>query len=79
AESPTPLPDAQMADWSHWALEQAERIDPVETLAFLQPVPEEKSDEPASALSGHNPASPPEPAAPSPEWHPNRWYTRLHR
>jgi len=30
AESPTPLPDAQMADWSRWALEQAKRIDPVE-------------------------------------------------
>lgn len=79
AKSPTPLPDAQMVDWSHWALEQAKRIDPVETLAFLQPVPEEKNDEPASAPRGHNPASPPEPVAPSPEWHPNRWYTRLHR
>lgn len=79
AESPAPLPEAQMADWSRWALEQAERIDPVETLAFLQPVPEEKNAEPAPALRGHNPASPPEPIVPSPEWHPNRWYTRLHR
>jgi hypothetical protein len=79
AESPTPLPDAQMVDWSHWALEQAERIDPVETLAFLQPVPEEKNDEPGTAPRGHNPTSPPDPVVPSPEWHPNRWYTRLPR
>lgn len=49
--SPNPAPPAQMDDWSRWALAQAERIDPVLTGAFLQPVPEEvQNDQPKSGV-----------------------------
>jgi hypothetical protein len=35
--SRNPLPEAEMASWSTWALEQADKIDPVASGAFLLP------------------------------------------
>ncbi len=82
AEQAEPVPDGDMAAWSHWALAQADRIDPVGSRAFLQPVPEEETEEDGSgsAQARHGRASiatTHDPAASG--WHPNRWYTRLHR
>lgn len=76
-ESLDPVSEERMADWSRWALEQADRIDPVRTQAFLQPVPEPKESEPPQATPTRSPGSGSSsvPAA----WHPNRWYTRLRR
>ncbi|MDH5835317.1 hypothetical protein [Luteimonas kalidii] len=75
-----PVPEEQMAEWSQWARAQADRIDPVRTGAFLQPPPDPEKEEEASACSTR---APPSPASPGPSaplaWHPNRWYTRLHR
>ena len=82
AEEDEPIPATEMATWTQWALAQADRIDPVRSRAFLQPVPQEEDaeeDEADSARAGqgragttvHLPAASP--------WHPNRWYTRLHR
>lgn len=76
-DAPDPVPKAQMADWSRWALEQAERIDPVLAGAFLQPVPE--PDEPVPTRDSHAHASASDPGRAPPAWHPNRWYTQLHR
>lgn len=42
AATSNPVSPAQMDDWSGWALAQAERIDPVQTGAFLLQLPEEK-------------------------------------
>lgn len=77
ADAPDPVPEVQMADWSRWALEQAERIDPVLAGAFLQPVPE--PDEPVSTRDSHVSTSTSDLDVAPPAWHPDRWYTRLHR
>ncbi len=73
--STEPVPEPTMAEWSQWALEQAKRIDPVQTAALLEPVPEPK-EPPSSAERRSNAASP---EGTTQAWHPNRWYTRLHR
>ena len=73
-----PLSDDEMAQWTTWALAQVERIDPIQTRSFLEPA-EDPGEEPKKAEV--------RPTAPSqldletlkPAWHPNRWYTRLHR
>lgn len=76
-ESENPVPEHRLTQWSDWALEQADRIDPVVDSAFLQPVPEPADDKPPQ----HRPAdwSTSGISTPSEAWHPNRWYTRLRR
>lgn len=77
AEDPHPVPAADMAEWERWAMAEADRIDPVISKAFLAPAPEIEE-----SRVGASRESKPEPAQQSPEleaWHPNRWYTRLHR
>jgi hypothetical protein len=77
-ESMDPVPEEQMVDWSRWALEQAERIDPVRTRAFLQPAPEPVGEsDPKPNKRARASVSDPEWAQPS--WHPRMWYTRLHK
>jgi hypothetical protein len=74
ASSSNPVSPAEIDDWSRWALAQAERIDPVQTGAFLLPLPEEmkENDEPRPSVR----TPPSDPAKLPPAWHPNRWYTR---
>lgn len=82
ADDAEPVPDADMATWTQWALAQADRIDPVRSRAFLQPVPEEENageDEPASSRAGQGRAGATAHRPTAAAWHPNRWYTRLHR
>lgn len=77
-ESAEPVPDDEMAQWVAWASAQVERIDPIHTRAFLTPV-EDPGEE---TMQGNSPRLDPNPSGPEmakPAWHPNRWYTRLHR
>ena len=76
--SAEPVPDDEMAEWAAWASAQVERIDPILTRAFLLPVddPGEKSSK-ADVRAATPSQSDFEMAKPA--WHPNRWYTRLHR
>lgn len=74
-----PASDSDMAKWSHWALAQADRVDPVSSRAFLQPVSEGEPEESDSVQTRHEHASTTTAHdATAPAWHPNRWYTRLH-
>lgn len=77
AESLASVPEERIADWSRWALEQADRIDPVRTQAFLQPVSDPGEHKPSQDRHTRSPG--PEPGSVPASWHPNRWYTRLRR
>jgi hypothetical protein len=70
-----PVGEERMAEWAGWALMQAERIDPVRSKAFLEPVVD--PGEPAArSQSRANYGSEDEANARQP-WHPNqKWYTR---
>lgn len=76
--SPDPVSEEEMAEWTGWALAQADRIDPVKTHSFLRQVadpgevPEKEGAPPAIPNSSDL-------ALARPAWHPNQWYTRLHR
>ena len=76
--SAEPVPDDEMAEWSAWALAQVERIDPILTRSFLSPVEdpgeESKRAEARTVTPSHSSLEMVKPA-----WHPNQWYTRLHR
>jgi len=74
AASSNPVPPAEMDDWSRWALEQAERIDPVRTGAFLLPLREELEEEDESGSTARTPSS--DPIELPPAWHPNQRYSR---
>jgi len=78
AESLASVPEERIADWSRWALEQADRIDPVHTQAFLEPVPDPGEHKPSQDSHTHSSRSEPDGNAPA-TWHPNRWYTHLRR
>jgi hypothetical protein len=76
--SSNPVSENEMAQWVAWASAQAERIDPVLNKSFLQqaedPDPAPKADQ--VQVPSHSKAAE---TASEPAWHPNRWYTRLHR
>lgn len=77
AEDPDPVSAGDLAEWERWAMAEADRIDPVISKAFLKPVPEpEKGREEGSRVSRPGPVHE---STESQAWHPNRWYTRLHR
>lgn len=77
-ESAEPVPDDEMDQWVAWASAQVERIDPILTRAFLMPV----EDPGEGAKQDDRPrldSSPSDLEMGKPAWHPNHWYTRLHR
>lgn len=78
AALPDSVPPEEMAQWVAWAMEQVRLIDPILTRAYLMPVedPGESPEQPGRA--GTTPGTS-EGLASKPAWHPNHWYTRLHR
>lgn len=77
-ESSNPVSENEMAQWVAWASAQAERIDPVLNKSFLQQVEDPGPAPKADQGQIPSPSKAAE-AASEPAWHPNRWYTRLHR
>lgn len=77
AADPKPVSAADMAEWERWAMAEADRIDPVISRAFLKPVSESEGD--VEGASRANRSGPVQEPSESQVWHPNRWYTRLHR
>jgi hypothetical protein len=74
-DSPEPVSAEQMAEWVGWALLQAERIDPVRSRAFLDPI-EDPGEPNANSKSRSTSRSEDEAQLQRP-WHPNqKWYTR---
>lgn len=73
-----PLPDDEMEQWAVWALAQVERIDPIQSRSFLSPV-EDPGEEPNKTELRTANLSHSDLAMAKPAWHPNQWYTRLHR
>jgi hypothetical protein len=74
-ESPEPVSEDRMSEWASWALLQAERIDPVRSRAFLEPV-EDPGEPGANSKSRCNSRSEDEAQVQRP-WHPNqKWYMR---
>jgi hypothetical protein len=74
-DGPEPVSADQMTEWAGWALLQAERIDPVRSRAFLEPV-EDPGEESANSKSRSSSRSEDEAQLQRP-WHPNqKWYTR---
>jgi len=76
-----PVSDKDLQAWAAWAREQADSIDPVKSRAFLGKAPEpiEGGDETVSKTQTAQSANPNQPNSyQSAEWHPNRWYTKLH-
>ncbi len=79
AASARPVAAAEMAEWTKWALAQADGIDPVLLESFLLPVCDPASEKSGpSKMRQQSDATPSPPTEPEP-WHPNQWYTRLHR
>lgn len=76
--SAEPVQDDEMEQWVAWALAQVERIDPIQTRSFLQPV-EDPDEEPKKVEVRPTTQSQSDLEMTKPAWHPNRWYTRLHR
>ncbi|WP_449465655.1 hypothetical protein [Stenotrophomonas humi] len=76
--SAEPVSDDEMAEWSAWALAQAERIDPIQARSFLLPV-EDPGEESKKAEVRTITPSQSDLEVGKPVWHPNQWYTRLHR
>ncbi|MEB1529904.1 hypothetical protein [Xanthomonas sp. WHRI 7945] len=77
-----PVSDKDLQGWAAWAREQADSIDPVKSKAFLgkAPEPTEGRDETAPKTQPAQSTNPPQPTSGyrSEEWHPNKWYTKLH-
>lgn len=79
-EQPVAAKDIQA--WAAWAREQADSIDPVKSRAFLA-----KAREPGTTDgAGTKDQRPQDAHRPQPEssyqpeaWHPNKWYTKLHK
>ena len=83
---PDPVPEPEVNAWAAWALEEANRIDPIRSRAFLRPVEDSgEPDEDEESISGVHPMS----SGPKvvrgagtmqevkTSWHPNqRWYHR---
>lgn len=76
--SSEPLPDDEMEPWVVWALAQADRIDPIRTRSFLAPV-EDPGEGPKNSELKTSTLSQSDLAMAKQAWHPNQWYTRLHR
>ncbi|GHC08855.1 hypothetical protein GCM10010080_24880 [Thermomonas carbonis] len=76
--SETPVSEQEMSQWIVWALAQADRIDPVRTHSLLRQVvdtgEESEKDGARPLTQGQSDLELAKSA-----WHPNRWYTRLHR
>jgi hypothetical protein len=76
--SDAPVPDEQMMEWVTWASAQVERIDPIHQRSFL-PLIEDPGEEPRESGNKPHTSDQPDEIETTPAWHPNRWYTRLHR
>jgi hypothetical protein len=76
--SADPVSDDDMEQWTIWALVQVDRIDPIQTRSFLQPV-EDPGEEPQKVEAHLAIPSLSDLEIAKPTWHPNQWYTRLHR
>jgi hypothetical protein len=73
--APEPVGEEQMAEWASWALTQAERIDPVRSKAFLEPVVD--PGEPAARSQSRASYESEDEAHARHPWHPNqKWYMR---
>lgn len=78
AALPDSVPPEEMAQWVAWALEQLRLIDPILTRSYLIPVEEPGESPERPSRAGTTPGTS-EDLASKPAWHPNLWYTRLHR
>lgn len=76
--SDVPVSDEEMAEWVPWASAQVERIDPIQRRSFLQVV-EDPGEVPRDSGSQPRTSNRSDDVATTPTWHPNRWYTQLHR
>lgn len=76
--SAEPVSDDEMAEWSAWAIAQVERIDPILTRSFLFSI-QDPGEEPKRVVLQTINSSQSDLEMAKPAWHPNQWYTRLHR
>jgi hypothetical protein len=76
--SDVPVSEEEMAEWVAWASAQVERIHPIQRRSFLQLV-EDPGEVPRESGSQPRTSTRPDDIGTTPAWHPNRWYTQLHR
>lgn len=78
AALPDSVPPDELAQWVSWASEQVRLIDPILTRSYRAPVEDPGESPKQHGRPSTTPESSEDPASRH-AWHPNLWYTLLHR